>query len=92
MGDPVTATDPNSVDNDNLTYMLSGTDAASFTINSESATAGQISVGSGVELDYETKKSYMVTVMATDPERPQRLHRRDHQGHQRGRSPGYRRG
>ena len=67
MGEPVTATDPNSVDNDKLTYTLSGTDAASFTISSDSDTAGQISVGSGVKLDYETKKSYMVTVTATDP-------------------------
>ena len=71
VGAPVTATDPNNVDNvetDKLTYTLSGTDAASFTISSVSTDAGQISVGSGVKLDYETKKSYMVTVTATDPD------------------------
>ena len=67
VGAPVSATDPN--DTDKLTYKLSGTDAASFTIsNVDDATAGQISVGSGVKLDYETKKSYMVTVTATDPD------------------------
>ena len=70
VGATVTATDPNNVDDvetDKLTYTLSGTDAASFTISSVSTPAGQISVGSGVKLDYETKKSYMVTVTATDP-------------------------
>ena len=51
-----------------MTYTLSGTDAASFTISSASETAGQISVGSGVKLDYETKKTYKVTVTATDPD------------------------
>lgn len=47
-----------------LTYTMSGTDADSFEIAS---TTGQISVGEGTELDYETKKTYRVTVTATDP-------------------------
>ena len=57
-----------------LTYSLSGTDSNSFEITSDTATSddedrgGQISVASGVKLDYETKKSYMVTVTATDPD------------------------
>ena len=37
---------------------------SSFTINS----SGQIMVGTGTMLDYETKASYMVTVTATDPD------------------------
>ena len=59
VGDPVTATDP---DGDTLTYALSGTDASSFTIDN----TGQMTVGSGTTLDYETKETYMVTVTATD--------------------------
>ena len=58
-GDPVTATDP---DGDTPTYALSGTDTSSFTIDN----TGQITVGSGTTLDYETKETYMVTVTATD--------------------------
>ena len=61
VGGPVTATD---ADNDTLTYTLSGTDAARFAINGGS---GQISVGSGTTLDYETRTSYSVVVTATDP-------------------------
>ncbi len=60
VGEPVTATDGNL---DTLTYTLSGTDVASFTINGSS---GQILVGQGVSLDHETKDSYSVTVTATD--------------------------
>ena len=60
VGDPVTGTDP---DRDTLTYTLTGTDAGSFTINSST---GQIMVGAGTTLDYETKETYMVTVTATD--------------------------
>ena len=43
---------------------MTGTDAGSFTINS----GGQIMVGTGTMLDYETKASYTVTVTATDPD------------------------
>ena len=61
VGAAVRATD---ADGDRLTYSLTGTDASSFTINSGT---GQIMVGAGTTLDYETKASYMVSVTATDP-------------------------
>ena len=60
VGQPVPATDPES---NTLTYTLGGTDSASFGINSGT---GQITVGAGAALDYETKSSYQVTVTATD--------------------------
>ena len=67
IGDPVKAIDCDDVDpcdpnTDNLTYSLEGRDAASFSINWEN---GQLS--RKATLDYETKKSYTVTVKATDP-------------------------
>ena len=58
IGDPVEATDP---DNDTLEYTLSGTDASSFSINSDS---GQLSTNT--TLDYDTKSSYSVTVSVSD--------------------------
>ena len=61
VGDAVMATD---ADGDTVTYSLTGTDAASFTINS----SGQIMVGTGTMLDFEDKASYTVTVGATDPD------------------------
>ena len=70
--DPVQAEDME--DDQLLTYSLSGTDASSFTITSDTGVdqdddrGGQISVASGVKLDYETKPTYMVTVTATDPD------------------------
>ena len=66
VGAPVEATDLNAGDsavNDPLAYSLSGTDAASFTIDSST---GQISVAAGAQLDYEGKRSYRVTVEVTD--------------------------
>ena len=60
-GGPVTATDPNT--NDLVSYSLSGDDASSFDIG---LTSGQITVGTGTDLDYEDKDTYMVTVIATD--------------------------
>ena len=51
--------DPNA---DPLTYTLEGTDASKFRVRDN----GQIEVGAGTMLDYETKTSYMVTVMAED--------------------------
>ena len=60
VGSAFTATDP---DGDTLAYSLSGTDAASFALNSST---GQISVGSSASLDYETKDSYTVTVSVHD--------------------------
>ena len=64
------ATDPNG-DPDTaegrLTYTLGGRDKDSFEIDAGKK-AGQITVGSDTELDYESnKKTYMVTVTATDP-------------------------
>ena len=59
IGAPVTATDP---DNDSLNYTLSGADSSSFGIG---RTSGQLMTRAA--LDYETKNSYTVTVMARDP-------------------------
>ena len=58
IGNPVEATDDN---NDTLTYVLGGTDAASFDINPDT---GQLMTLAA--LDYETKASYSVTVTASD--------------------------
>ena len=66
IGAPVAATDLNAGDsavNAALRYSLTGTDAASFEID---AASGQIRLASGVELDYEGKRSYRVTVEVTD--------------------------
>ena len=61
VGAVVTATDTES---DTLTYSLSGTDASSFSIDSAT---GQIKVGSGTTLDYESSTtSYSVTVGVSD--------------------------
>ena len=60
VGDPVTAMD---ADNDTLTYSLSGTDMASFAIDSDT---GQLMTLAA--LDYEAMASYEVTVTATDPD------------------------
>ena len=59
IGTPVTAADAAS---DTLTYSLGGTDAASFDI-----VPGTGQLQTGIELDYETKNSYEVTVTAADP-------------------------
>ena len=58
IGDPVSATD---ADDDTLTYSLSGTDAESFSIVSNS---GQLQTSDA--LDYETKTSYTVIITAYD--------------------------
>ena len=58
IGAPVSATD---ADNDTLTYTLGGTDAASFSIVD---TSGQLRTSAA--LDYETKKTYTVTVSVSD--------------------------
>ena len=58
IGNPVAANDANG---DALTYALSGTDAASFDIDTGS---GQLMTLAA--LDYETKASYSVTVTASD--------------------------
>ena len=61
IGAAVAATDP---ENDTLTYTLSGTDAASFNIES---TTGQLKTSTA--LDYETKSTYTVTIMVSDSNR-----------------------
>ena len=59
-----------------LQYSLTGTDAGKFECSMITAMTscttgvdegGQITVGSGTKLDYEGKRTYMVTVTATDP-------------------------
>ena len=60
VGAPVRATDS---DGDTITYTMGGPDASSFDLDDA---IGQITVGSGTALDYETKTSYSVTVTATD--------------------------
>ena len=63
-GGAVTATDPNTAAlQDTVSYRLGGVDASSFDVG---LTTGQITVGTGTKLDYETKDTYMVTVIATD--------------------------
>ena len=58
IGNPVSATD---ADGDTLTYTLSGTDAAAFSIV---RTTGQLKTRAA--LDYETKNAYSVIVIASD--------------------------
>ena len=64
-GEPVsTAVSAEDVDaGDTLTYSLGGEDSAYFGINSST---GQITVGAGTTLDFETRTRYVVTVTATD--------------------------
>ena len=57
-----------------MTYRLSGADAGSFTITSDTADTDNATLRSEAvrfetkaKLDYETKSTYMVTVTATDP-------------------------
>ena len=59
IGDPVTATDP---DDDELTYSLENARTSPFTIDTFS---GQLQTGAS--LDYETKSSHTVKVIAADP-------------------------
>ena len=59
IGNPVAATDADT--GDTLTYSLSGTDAASFSIVS---TTGQLRTAAA--LDYETQSTYRVTVNVFD--------------------------
>ena len=61
VGSPVSATDE---DDDTLTYTLSGTDAAAFSIVS---TTGQLKTHEA--LDFETKNAYTVTVTVSDGSR-----------------------
>ena len=62
VGLPVAA---NDAGNDELTYTLSGADASRFTIDEKT---GQIKVGAGARLDYETEPhAFTVEVTATNP-------------------------
>ena len=61
VGSVVTATDPDP-NEDALIYTLGGADADKFRVRSN----GQIEVGAGTELDYESKDTYTVTVIAED--------------------------
>ena len=58
IGTPVAATD---ADNDALTYTLGGTDASAFSIE---RTTGQLKTSAA--LDYETKRTYIVTLTVSD--------------------------
>ena len=58
IGTAFTATD---ADGDTITYSLSGSDASAFSIDSST---GQLQTSAA--LDYETKKSYTLTIKATD--------------------------
>ncbi len=61
VGAVVMATDPDP-NAETPTYTLGGDDAAKFRVRAN----GQIEVGSGTKLDYETKQTYMVTLTAED--------------------------
>ena len=73
VGSPVTASDPDP-NADALVYTLEGADAASFTVRQDDPATtdddqdegGQIEVGAGTKLDYETKQTYTLTVRAAD--------------------------
>ena len=62
VGDAVTATDEDD-DDDHLMYTLGGADKDSFAIG---RTDGQITVGKGTVLNFESKDTYVVMVTATD--------------------------
>ena len=67
LGAPITASDPDS--EDSLSYSLSGADSSMFSVG---ASTGQISIGAGTTLDYESPADsdddniYSVTVQVTD--------------------------
>ena len=61
VGSAVMAEDPDP-NEDPLIYTLNGADASLFRVRDN----GQIEVGAGTKLDYETKQTYMVTLTAED--------------------------
>ena len=64
VGAPVAATDSKADGTaEALQYRISGPDMSSFSVDN----TGQITVKSATKLDYEGKRTYMVTVTATDP-------------------------
>ena len=60
VGDCVAATHQDDLE---ITYSLSGTDGAQFTVDEA---IGQIRIREGVKLDYDTGQSYTVNLTATD--------------------------
>ena len=82
VGSPVRATDTDgtsgaaaTAEGDPIAYSLTGTDAASFTID---ANTGQIALADGMVLDYETKDAYSLQVVATDSQGAHGLEVRHH--------------
>ena len=71
IGSPINANDPDP-NADPLIYTLSGADASLFRVRGDDLVTanvdegGQIEVAAGTKLDYETKATYMVTLMAED--------------------------
>ena len=61
IGGPVSVVDP---DGDAVTFELAGADRVSFAID---ATTGQLSVGRGIALDFETQSSYKFEIVVSDP-------------------------
>ncbi len=56
-------------DGDSITYSVSGADAAKFNnVFNLNTSTGEITVKSGANIDYETDKSYPITVSVTDRE------------------------
>ena len=82
VGAAVTATDTKAGGlAETLTYSLGGADAAKFRVRDN----GQIEVADGTKLNYETKNTYMVTVMAEDPLGVSASINGDYHGHRHGR-------
>ena len=72
VGAEVVATDAADADTDaaaDIFYILGGADARYFELaDPNSDTGAQINVKAGTKLDYETRKTYTVTLTARDPE------------------------
>ena len=79
VGDPVSATHPDDLE---ITYALSGTNAASFRVDAET---GQVRVKEGVSLT--PGDTYTVNLTATDSPGLRRHHHRRHQRHRSDPSP-----
>ena len=84
-GGPVAATDP---EDQLLTYTLDGADKDMFRVRDN----GQIEVSDKANLDYETSKSHVLILTATDTSgdsaNDERNHRSDHPRHRPGRKAG----
>ena len=70
LGSPINANDPDP-NTEPLIYTLSGGDAGLFRVRQDDPATevdegGQIEVAAGTKLDYETKTTYRVTLMAED--------------------------